>query len=188
MNLMLTGNISKKFSGKGRLLALFGLLALVVGAGAVVPAETADTAATVETAETAEMKVATMTASVSEGDQQAQDNAGLPVRPAHAGVSADLFNRQSWYTPPPPAPVVRQVRQAAPAAPTAPPLPFTVMGSYEQDDETLYFLVKGDRVFDAKEGDILEGTYRVDGVSNGQLRFTYLPLDISQGLQLGDPR
>jgi len=182
MNLMLTGKISEKFSGKGRLLALFGLLALVVGAGAVVPAEPEDTV------EAVEMKVATANAPVNEDGGQVQDYAALPARPAHAGVSADLFNRQSWYTPPPPAPVVRQERVYTPSAPTAPPLPFTVMGSYEQEDETLYFLVKGDRVFDAKEGDILEGTYRVDGVSDGQLKFTYLPLDISQGLQLGDPR
>ncbi|MCJ7556191.1 MAG: hypothetical protein MUP90_04665 [Gammaproteobacteria bacterium] len=185
MNLMLTGKISEKFSGKGRLLALFGLLALVVGVGTVVPAEPEDA---VEAVETVEMKVATANAPINEDGGQVQDYAMLPARPAHAGVSADLFNRQSWYTPPPPAPVVRQARAVAPAAPTAPPLPFTVMGSYEQEDKTLYFLVKGDRVFDAKEGDILEGTYRVDGVSNGQLRFTYLPLDISQGLQLGDPR
>lgn len=185
MNLMLTGKVSNQFAGKGRLLALFGLLALVVVAGTVVPAETGDT---VETVEAVEMKVATVTAPVNEGAKQVQDAAGLPVRPAHAGVTMDLFNRQSWYTPPPPAPVVRQARVVTPSAPTAPPLPFTVMGSYEQEDETLYFLVKGDRVFDAKEGDILEGTYRVDGVSNGQLRFTYLPLDISQGIQLGDPR
>jgi hypothetical protein len=115
------------------------------------------------------------------------DAGALPVRSPHAGVSADLFGRTTWYTPPPPPPQVRQARQYQPAAPTAPPLPFSVMGSYEEEGEpTLYFLVKGDRVFDARVGDVLEGTYRVDGPSNGQLKFTYLPLNISQGIQLGE--
>jgi hypothetical protein len=126
-------------------------------------------------------------ASVDEPDQQAaQAVAGLPARSPHEGVSMDLFGRKTWYTPPPAAPV-REVRTYQPAAPTAPPLPFSVMGSYEEEGKgTLYFLVKGDRVFDARVGDILEGTYRVDGPSNGQLKFTYLPLDISQGTQLGE--
>ncbi len=183
MNLMLTGTVPKKLAGKGRLLALCGLLALVIAAITVVPAEPG------ETAETKEITVAISTVAVNENGAQAQDYAVLPARPRHTGGNADLFNKQSWYTPPPPAPQVkRKTRMVARSTPTAPPLPYTLMGSYEQEDKTLYFLVKGDRVFDAKEGDVLEGTYRVDGVSNGQLKFTYLPLDISQEIRLGTPQ
>jgi hypothetical protein len=110
----------------------------------------------------------------------------LPARPAHDGVLANLFEGHSWYTPPPPAPVIKRVKRG-PIAPTAPTLPFSYIGRYErQDAATLYFLVKGDRVYDVKIGDVIEGMYSVDSVSNGKLMFTYLPLTSSQGLRLGD--
>ena len=70
--------------------------------------------------------------------------------------------------------------------PTAPPLPFQFLGSFEQDGSTTYFIVKGDRAYNVKVGDVLEETYSVDSVANGQLMFTYLPLHTSQGLRLGE--
>lgn len=111
----------------------------------------------------------------------------LPQRSPHVGVDADLFSQHSWYSPPP-APVRREVvRKPVETRPTAPPLPYAYMGRYEQGDEpTLYFLVRDDRTYDVHIGDTLDGTYRVDGVSNGQLMFTYLPLNTSQGLRLGE--
>ena len=111
----------------------------------------------------------------------------LPKRQPHAGVTTNLFSGHSWYRPPPPveaAPV-----QTAPVVrtPTAPPLPFSYIGRYEQEGAgTLYYIVKGDRVYDVKVGDVIDGTYSVDRVVNGQLIFTYLPLHSSQGLRLGD--
>ena len=97
-----------------------------------------------------------------------------------------LFHPQSWYVappPPPPAPVVI----AKPPPPTAPPLPFTVMGSYAHPgDATVYFLTRGDSVFDVRVGDTIDSIYSVDGVANGMLLLTYKPLDIKQTLPLGD--
>ena len=110
----------------------------------------------------------------------------LPERAAHSGVRSNLFAGHSWYTPPPPAPVQERPVQTA-RAPSAPPLPFDYIGRYEQEGEdTLYYLVKDDRVYDVKLGDVIDGTYSVEKVSNGQLVFTYLPLNTSQGLRLGD--
>jgi hypothetical protein len=101
-------------------------------------------------------------------------------------VLANLFAGHSWYTPPPPAPA--QVRtQPVQRVPTAPPLPFSYLGRFEQHGAaTLYYLVKDDRVYDVKIGDVIDDIYRVDSVINGQLMFTYLPLSSSQGLRLGD--
>ncbi len=111
----------------------------------------------------------------------------LPMRAPHDGVSADLFAGHSWYTPPPPVAQVQRRSKPANRAPSAPPLPFSFIGSFEQEGAaTLYFLVKGDRVYDVSIGDKIEGTYSVDSVSNGQLMFTYLPLKSSQGLRLGE--
>jgi hypothetical protein len=121
-----------------------------------------------------------------EQSSQPQVSSLLPVRAPHEGVKADLFSGHSWYKPPPPPP--ERVRtQPVDRAPTAPPLPFTYIGRYEQKGAvTLYYLVKDDRVYDVKVGDVIDNTYRVDKVANGQLMFTYLPLKSSQGLRLGD--
>jgi hypothetical protein len=119
-----------------------------------------------------------------------RDGGSLLARFAHR-VSADkfaaaLFPTQSWYVAPPPPPPVPAV-VVAPPAPTAPPLPFTVMGSYAHPgDATVYFLTRGDRVFDVHVGDTIDGTYSVDGAVNGQLQLTYKPLNIQQTLPLGD--
>ena len=121
----------------------------------------------------------------------AAHQAGNPLmRLAHRVTSSkaveSLFRTQSWYVappPPPPAPVV----VVKPPPPTAPPLPFTVMGSYAHPgDATVYFLTRDDRVFDVHIGDTIDNIYSVDGVANGQLQFTYKPLNIQQSLSLGD--
>ena len=110
----------------------------------------------------------------------------LPARAPHEGIQANLFAGHSWYTPPPPPPMQVETESVA-YTPTAPPLPFSYIGQYQQDGvETLFYLVRGDRVYDVKVGDVIDNTYRIDHVLNGQLMFTYLPLNTSQGLRLGD--
>ena len=102
-------------------------------------------------------------------------------------VIMNLFESHSWYRAPPPSMVA--ARPAAPPVPTAPPFPFSYFGKYERSgDKTVYFLAQGDRVYDVHVGDVLDNTYSVDGVQNGQLRFTYLPLKIEQAMSLGDER
>jgi hypothetical protein len=107
----------------------------------------------------------------------------LPSRSATGRRAADLFASHSWYVPPP-APTPQPLE--AVAAPTAPPLPFAFMGSMKQGQTVVYFLARGERAYDAKVGDVIDATYRIDGVSNGQLMFTYLPLETRQGLQIGE--
>lgn len=71
-------------------------------------------------------------------------------------------------------------------APTAPAFPYAFVGSYApQGADAVYFLVRDDRVYDAKPGDTLDGTYSFDRVENGQLVFTYKPLNIQQTLAAG---
>lgn len=95
----------------------------------------------------------------------------------------NLFSGHSWFVPPPPPP---PVAPQAPAPPSAPPLPFTVLGSYASSGGVpVYFLVKGDSVYDVRIGDVVDNTYSVDDMTNGQLHLTYLPLKISQSLPVG---
>jgi hypothetical protein len=77
----------------------------------------------------------------------------------------------------------------APPPPSAPPLPFAAMGSYARGtDSTVYFLTRGDRVFDVRVGDTIDNLYSVDGAENGQLKLTYKPLNIQQSLAIGDSK
>jgi len=117
------------------------------------------------------------------------DNGSLLARLAHRVAASktvgSLFHTQSWYVAPPAPPPVPVV-EVAPPPPTAPPLPFTVLGSYARPgDSTVYFLTRGDRVFDVHVGDTIDNTYSVDSAANGQLQLTYKPLNIQQALPLG---
>jgi hypothetical protein len=109
----------------------------------------------------------------------------LALRVSNDKSAGFLFPIQSWFIappPPPPAPVV----EIKPPPPTAPPMPFAVMGSYARAGEpTVYFLTRGDRVFDVHIGDTLDNTYTIDSETHGQLMLTYKPLNIQQALTLG---
>lgn len=120
----------------------------------------------------------------------ARGSEGLLARLAHRVAQSkaveSLFHSQSWYIAPPPPPPPPPAPIEAPPPPTAPPLPFTVMGSYARPgDATVYFLTRGDRVFDVHVGDTIDGTYSVDGAADGQLQLTYKPLNIQQTLAIG---
>lgn len=116
-----------------------------------------------------------------------EDESRLPLemlnRPESSGDAVNLFSSKSWYVPPPPPPPQKPL---PPPRPTAPPLPFSFMGQYEDPPEhVVFFLVKGDKVYTVSVGDVIEGTYRVEGASDGQLALTYLPLNIRQLLSTG---
>jgi hypothetical protein len=106
----------------------------------------------------------------------------LAHRTTGASEGGDLFASHSWYVAPPPPPPA----PARPVVPTAPPFPYTFLGSYtESGSQTAYFLARNDRVYDVRLGDTIDQTYSVDGVENGQLIFTYKPLNIRQTLPIG---
>lgn len=106
------------------------------------------------------------------------------------GASKDaLFAAHSWHSslPPPPVSVATDPPVAAPPAPaTAPPLPFTYIGSYTPyGSAPVFFLMQGDRVYDARVGDTLDNTYTLDAFDDRRLLLTYKPLNIRQQLMLG---
>lgn len=105
-----------------------------------------------------------------------------PRREASGAESGNVFESKSWYVPPPPPPPPKPV---PPPPPTAPPLPFTYLGRYDESAKPVIFLVRGDRVLLVSTGDIIEGTYRVDGIAGTSLGLTYLPLNIKQTLDIG---
>jgi hypothetical protein len=115
------------------------------------------------------------------------DESRLPLellnRRDASGEAVNLFATRTWYVPPPPPP---PPKPAPPPKPTAPPLPFTFLGQYaESPEHVVFFLVKGDKVYTVSAGDVVDGTYRIEGVSGGQLALIYLPLNTRQLLSTG---
>ncbi|MBI4293734.1 MAG: hypothetical protein HY661_19835 [Betaproteobacteria bacterium] len=106
-------------------------------------------------------------------------------REANAGETGNAFESKSWYVPPPPPPP-SPVKALPPPPPTAPPLPFTYLGRYEDSAKPVIFLVRGDRILLVSAGDVIEGTYRVEGIAGSALALTYLPLNIRQTLDIGN--
>ena len=112
----------------------------------------------------------------------------LAQRVVEQSSAASLFAAHSWYTPPPPPPPPPPAAavETARVAPTAPPLPFQFIGSYTPNGQApVFFLTRGDRVYDVHIGDTLDDTYSIDSFANGQLLLTYKPLNIQQQLLAG---
>ena len=106
--------------------------------------------------------------------------------------AATLFAKQSWQPETPKKIMLDQ--QAAQASRTVaaidanapPPLPFQFLGRFVDEGKAAYFLQAGERNVVARPGDTLEERYRFDGVVQGSLQFTYLPLNLKQTLAVGD--
>lgn len=102
----------------------------------------------------------------------------------------DMFKSKSWYIPPPPPPKPKYVPPPPPPPPpppTAPPLPYKFMGSFQEPGKQLVvYLSRGDKLYTVSSGDTLEGTYKIESISAGQLAMLYLPLNIRQNLRIGD--
>jgi hypothetical protein len=47
-----------------------------------------------------------------------------------------------------------------------------------------YFLAQGDKAHVAKDGDVLSGQYKINGLKGSQLSFQYLPMDKEQSLSI----
>jgi hypothetical protein len=93
----------------------------------------------------------------------------LPQRSALGEPAGDLFGSQSWQPPPPKV-------GAAPAKPVAPPVPYRFAGKLMQNGELQIFLSKGDAPIPIKQGEILDGAYRVESITEDRVTLVYVPL------------
>lgn len=108
-------------------------------------------------------------------------------REAQAGPRRDAFSARDWRpAPPPPPPARAEPPPPPPPPPAAPPLPFTFIGKFEVPGEkTLYYLAEGEKLHAVTEGETINGTHRIDTVSDTSMGITYLPLAIKQTLAMG---
>ena len=109
--------------------------------------------------------------------------AGLPPlgeqleRPQGATQVENLFATTSW-TPP-------LAKQPAASAPRAPPFPYAIAGNLVDNDVRTVVFMKQNQYFVLRVGEVLENTYRLDGIGSRSITVTYLPLGHQQTLPLG---
>ena len=111
-------------------------------------------------------------ASVTRG--QATEGLQVPERRALGKVRGELFGAP----PAPPQPVASA--PSAPAVAVAPPVPYRFAGRVRKGAEEEFLLSKGDLIFPVKEGDTLDGTYRVVAVKADAIELLYLPLGTTE--------
>lgn len=101
-------------------------------------------------------------------------------RSSSEGAKSDPFAQKSFAPPEPPA----RKRAAPPPKPSAPPLPFAYLGKVIEDGKLSVFLARGGENLTVSPGDTIGGEYRVEAVTDSEVRFTYLPLKTKQSLPL----
>lgn len=146
--------------------------------------------------------------------QEPEEATALPVRPTNAAQSgspaqgvagkapaahsraaaaksvqpqADLFAAHSWKRAPVLASVAAPVASAPlpVAAPSAPPLPFQFIGKLDDRNDVQVFLQNGEKLYVVRSGDVIDDTYRIEGISATEMNLVYLPLHLSQTLSVG---
>jgi len=106
----------------------------------------------------------------------------LPSRDGLSGPRGELFGSNA-----PPVRAAPKHKAAAeapppPPAPVAPPMPYRVAGQVVHDGPPRVVLARDDRVFFVREGDTLEGGYRVESIKTDAVTLVYMPLDERQTL------
>jgi hypothetical protein len=95
----------------------------------------------------------------------------LPERTPIGEQRGELFGARTWASPAPAAP--KKVEPAPEAEPAAPPNPYKVAGTLLQDGAKRVFLVKGERIFEVRPGDVLDGGYRVQEIAGAHVELVY---------------
>jgi hypothetical protein len=95
------------------------------------------------------------------------------------GASVDAFAPRNFSPVIPP----QAQEKAAAARPEAPPLPFRYLGKMVEDGKTKIFLANGEESITATPGQRI-GDYRIDKITEAEVRITYLPLKQQQSLPL----
>ncbi len=174
---------------KGVLLAASGLAA--VGIAALVSGRQGDNLSSEVVG--AAIKRAPRDAQASAGEPSSQAVALFDLRSLRrTGATkihtSSLLQPKSWYAPPPPPPPVAMPKVLAasspPAPPSAPPMPFMYIGKMIDRQKVVIFLLRNDVQYVAQLNDVLDGTYRVEKISDDDVVLTYLPLNAQQTLTL----
>ncbi|MCV2370560.1 hypothetical protein [Roseateles oligotrophus] len=100
-------------------------------------------------------------------------------REAWAVPAAGYF---AAWAPPPPPPAPKQVAAAPapPPVPVAPAFPYQLIGRLVEGDQAQALLAGPVRSLAVKAGDVIDGQWRVDHVTERGLSLTWLPAKLNQ--------
>ncbi len=104
-----------------------------------------------------------------------------------ADASPSLFAAQQWAAPVVAPVAVPQVvaQPTVQALLEAPPLPFRMLGRYEEEGNVVFFLQHNDGNLVVRLGDTIADHYKVESVQGDLLMLRHLPTNQSQGLNVG---
>lgn len=108
---------------------------------------------------------------------------GLPSREALGDPRGNPFAAN--VPPRPRAARPKAAARAAPAPPAqsvAPAVPYRVAGQVLHEGPAQVVLAKDEHVYLVREGDVLEGGYRVEAITSGGVTLVYVPLELRQQL------
>jgi cohesin domain-containing protein len=102
---------------------------------------------------------------------------GIPSRLTLGKFGVDPFSSQSWLPRRKPAVV------SEPPAVVVPPLPYRFAGQFHRESGVEVYVARGEEIFPVKEGDTLDGLYKIDSVSATEVSFVHLPSGTRQTIQ-----
>jgi hypothetical protein len=111
--------------------------------------------------------------------------AAAPIK--DLGPAGDLFAAKSWKAAPTLATVTEQPINPTTVvqAPSLPPVPFQFVGRLHDRSDLQVFLQDGEKIYVVRNGDVIDDTWKITGISDLELRLVYLPLHLSQTLSVG---
>ncbi|MGE8185377.1 hypothetical protein [Pseudomonas mandelii] len=121
------------------------------------------------------------------GTLPAASASGKPAVIKDLSPSGDLFAARSWKAAPMLASVTEQPVNQTPVVPvpSVPPMPFQFVGKLNDRSDLQVFLQNGEKIYVVRKGDVIDDTWRIEGISDVELSFVYLPLHLSQTLSVG---
>lgn len=88
----------------------------------------------------------------------------------------------------PPEAAAPAMNQPVVEPPAPPPMPYQYLGGTKGPTGQLErYLSRGGTMVLVEPGALLDSTYRVDAVTDTEVRLTYLPLGVEQRLAIGTP-
>lgn len=138
-------------------------------------------------ADDAEPRLATPSKTRPQGAQPVAKAARGPAQIKDLSPAGDLFAARSWKPAAVLASVTEQPVNSAPVveAPSLPPLPFQFIGRLDDRRDRQVFLQDGEKIYVVRQGDVIDDTWRIEGISEQELSLVYLPLHLSQTLSVG---